>query len=117
MKNPVDNFYSDEESGEEKQMKMTKPEAFKWFETKTEFILAELQSSGYRIEPQPLPSLAPLFKKFRDELQNGPFMNNYYQKNQTDLISHPECVEIKNILYKTVPSVEQVQFFITKSVV
>ena len=62
------NFYSDEESGEEKQMKMTKPEAFKWFETKTEFILAELQSSGYRIEPQPLPSLAPLFKKFRDEL-------------------------------------------------
>lgn len=44
-------------------------------------------------------------------------MNNYYQKNQTDLISHPECVEIKNILYKTVPSVEQVQFFITKSVV
>jgi len=61
-------FYSDEESGEEKQMKMTKPEAFKWFETKTEFILAELQSSGYRIEPQPLPSLAPLFKKFRDEL-------------------------------------------------
>lgn len=68
MKNSVDNFYSDEESGEEKQMKMTKPEAFKWFETKTEFILAELQSSGYRIEPQPLPSLAPLFKKFRDEL-------------------------------------------------
>ena len=61
-------FNSDEESGEEKQMKMTKPEAFKWFETKTEFILAELQSSGYRIEPQPLPSLAPLFKKFRDEL-------------------------------------------------
>ena len=49
-------------------MKMTKPEAFKWFETKTEFILAELQSSGYRIEPQALPSLAPLFKKFRDEL-------------------------------------------------
>ena len=49
-------------------MQMTKPEAFKWFETKTEFILAELQSSGYRIEPQPLPSLAPLFKKFRDEL-------------------------------------------------
>merc|ERR1711953_262236 len=46
---------TDEESGEEKQMKMTK----------TEFILAELQSSGYRIEPQPLPSLAPLFKKFR----------------------------------------------------
>lgn len=67
MKNS-NNFYSDEESGEEKQMKMTKPEAFKWFETKTEFILAELQSSGYRIEPQPLPSLAPLFKKFRDEL-------------------------------------------------
>lgn len=59
---------TDEESGEEKQMKMTKPEAFKWFETKTEFILAELQSSGYRIEPQALPSLSPLFKKFRDEL-------------------------------------------------
>ena len=49
-------------------MKMTKPEAFKWFESKTEFILAELQSSGYRIDPQPLPSLAPMFKKFRDEL-------------------------------------------------
>ena len=64
----LNNFYSDEESGEEKQMKMTKPEVFKWFETKTEFILAELQSSGYRIEPQALPSLAPLFKKFRDEL-------------------------------------------------
>ena len=58
----------DEETGEEKQMKMTKPEAFKWFESQTDFILAELQSSGFRIEPKPLPSLAPLFKKFRDEL-------------------------------------------------
>ena len=64
----IASIISDEESGEEKQMKMTKPEAFKWFETKTEFILAELQTAGYRIEPQPLPSLAPLFKKFRDEL-------------------------------------------------
>ena len=62
------NLNLDEETGEEKQMKMTKPEAFKWFESQTDFILAELQSSGFRIEPKPLPSLAPLFKKFRDEL-------------------------------------------------